>query len=416
MYKLTTLPNGVRIVTEKMPGVRSAAIGVWVGVGSRNELAAENGAAHFIEHMLFKGTDTYSAVELAGIMDTIGGQINAFTTRENTCFYARVLDTHLDTAAELLADMLLHSKFDLADVDSERKVVLEEILMYDDTPEDLVVERLLAKCFKGALGRPVCGTAKSLAGLDADALCDFMRRQYTPERIVVALSGSFTAQNVRRIRELFSVLPAAQAKPAAACAYTPAHIVRRKATEQNHLCLGFPGQTFTASERFAAALLSQILGGGMSSRLFQSVREKHGLCYSIGTFSSSFAETGFFGVSTALHRDMEGLALELIRAELERFRQDGVTEDELNRAREQAKSSLVMGLESTSSRMSRLGHWVLVAGESPSADERLAAFDAVTRDDILAVARKTLDFEQMSFSAVGRVQPVEHYLATLGVK
>lgn len=201
--------------------------------------------------------------------------------------------------------MLLHSKFDPEDVDSERNVVLEEIHMYDDTPEDLVVERLLAKCFKGALGRPVCGTAKSLAGLDADALLAFMRANYTPDRIVIALSGSFTEANVRRIEELFSALPKASAARAAKGVYTPAQMIKRKATEQNHLCLGFPGQRIAAPERYAVSLMSQILGGGMSSRLFQSVREKHGLCYSVYTFSSSFEETGFFGIATALHRDTE---------------------------------------------------------------------------------------------------------------
>ena len=413
MYTKITLANGVRIVTEPIPYVRSAAIGVWIGTGSRHERAAENGSAHFIEHMLFKGTDTYTAAELAGVMDGIGGQINAFTTRENTCFYARVLDTHLDTASELLADMLLHSKFAPEDVESERNVVLEEIHMYDDTPDDLVVERLFAKCFKGSLGRPVCGTAKSLAGLNADTLRSFNRENYTPERIVISLSGSFTEANVRRIEELFSVLPAAAAAHAKKGAYTPAQIIKRKATEQNHLCLGFPGLSIAAPERYALSLMTQILGGGMSSRLFQNVREKHGLCYSVYAFSNSFAETGFFGIATALNRDTELRALALIRDELESFRQDGVSEDELSRAREQAKAGLVMGLESTSSCMSRLGHWELISGACPTTEERLAAYDAVTREDVLAVARRMLDFGRYSFSAVGRVNTLDAYAAVI---
>lgn len=413
MYEKIVLPNGVRIVTENLPHVRSAAIGLWIGVGSRCEAAAENGAAHFIEHMLFKGTDKYSAAELAGVMDEIGGQINAFTTRESTCFYARVLDTHLDTATELLADMFFRSRFDPADADSERSVVLEEIHMYDDTPDDLVVERLLAKCFPGALGRPVCGTERSLRGLDAQVLRDFMRRQYTPDRVVIALSGSFTADNVRRIEELFSDMPAATAPAIRRCVYKPVVTVKRRTTEQNQLCIGFPGICTTAPERYAVTLMSQILGSGMSSRLFQSVREKNALCYSIYTFSNAFAETGFFGIATGLSRDTEIQALCLIRRELDRFLQDGVSEAELRRAREQAKTSVIMDLESTASHMSRLGHWELAAGCFPTTEERLAAYDAVSREDVLAAAQRIVDFDRMSFSAVGRVRTEEEYISAL---
>lgn len=416
MYEKIILPNGVRIVTDPMPGFRSAAIGLWVGAGSRYESAGENGAAHFIEHMLFKGTEKYTASELAAVMDSIGGQINAFTTRDSTCFYARVLDTHLDTAAQLLADMFFHSRFDPADIDSERNVILEEIHMYDDSPEDLVVERLLSKCFKGALGRPVCGTARSLAGLDRAALRRFMTEKYVPERLVIALSGSFTQENVQHIAQLFSPLPAGGSCSARKCQYTPAFTVKRKASEQNHLCLGFPGVCTTASSRYAVSLMSQILGGGMSSRLFQSVRERRGLCYSIYTFSNSFDETGFFGIATALSQDTELQALALIQEELRRFLEDGVTPEELSRAREQAKSSLVMGLESTSSRMSKLGFWELAAGSCPSTDERLAAYDAVTREDVLNIAWEILDFNRMSFSVVGRTRPREIYAAALEKK
>lgn len=409
MYEKITLPNGVRIVFEHASHVRSAAVGLWVGVGSRSEAASENGSAHFIEHMLFKGTEKYSASELAALMDGIGGQINAYTTRESTCFYARVLDTHLDLAIDLLSDMFFESKLAQEDVESERGVILEEIGMYDDSPEDVTVERLFAKCFRGPLGRPILGRAKTLNAMTGESLRDFKNRHYTPDRIVIALCGSFSDAQLEHIKSRFAHMEPSPSSPPAKGAYAPALLTKKKATEQNHLCFGFPGIVAGDGRRFAVNLMSTILGGGMSSRLFQSVREKNGLCYSIYSSSSSFADTGIFNIETALGRETEEKALGLILDELRRIRETAVSPDELDRAREQVKSNVVMSLESTSARMNKLGSGELVLGYSLGPDELIERYDAVTREDILAVCQSIFDFEKLSFSAVGRVGAAESY-------
>lgn len=409
MYEKITLDNGVRIVSEKMPQVRSAAVGIWVGTGSRYEKSSENGSAHFIEHMLFKGTQRHTASELAEVFDGIGGQINAFTTRESTCFYARVLDSHLDTAINLLSDMFFESKFRQEDIDNERGVILEEIDMYDDSPEDLVAERLLAKSFRGALGRPVLGKPRALEAADRDSLLGFMAANYSAPRTVIALCGSFTDDHLRLIGDRFSRMQKTRAVKPQKSAYVQSFTTKRKPTEQNHLCAAFPGLTSSDPERFAFQLMSNILGGGMSSRLFQTIREKHGLCYSVYAFTASFSDTGLFGVQAATGGETEERALRLIMDELRLIIDGGVTDDELHRAREQAKSNIVMTLESTSSRMNKLGSGELFLGGSLTADELIEKYDAVTREDILNVTRRLLRFDEMSFSAVGRVGSEDKY-------
>ncbi|NCB51714.1 MAG: insulinase family protein [Clostridia bacterium] len=409
MYKKITLPNGVRIIFERMEGVRSAAVGIWVGVGSRYEDQKEAGAAHFIEHMLFKGTSKYTAAQLAEMMDAVGGQINAFTTRDSTCFHARVLDTHLSLAVDILADMFFDSNFSEVDAASERGIILEEIDMYEDTPEDVVAEELIGACFPGALGRPVLGRADSLAGLTGKSLRSFKDKNHIAPRIVVALGGSFSDEDIAHIENRFSVLAPTVDVPCGTDGYTTAFAVKKKTTEQNHLILGFPGLQTGSDDRFVMQLFSNILGGNASSRLFQTIREKHGLCYSIYSFSSSFSETGIFGIATAMSRDTEKKAAALIMDELRRIREDGVTPEELSRSNEQMKSSLMMSLESTASRMNRLGYGELFVGGPLTADELIERYDAVTRDDILAIARRTLDFDRMSFSAVGRTGDETYY-------
>lgn len=409
MHEKITLPNGVRIVFERAPHVRSASVGVWVGVGSRNESAKENGSSHFIEHMLFKGTDKYSAADLASLMDGIGGQINAYTTKESTCFYAKVLDTHLDTAIDLLRDMFIDSVISQEDVETERGVILEEIGMYDDSPEDVVVQRLFKKCFRGALGRPILGTAKTLGGMTGESLRLFKETHYTADRIVIAICGSFSDSHLRHIRESFEHIGPAKKPAPAKGIYSPCVTTKRRATEQNHICFGFPGLPVGDDMRFAMSLMSTILGGGMSSRLFQTVREKNGLCYSVCTFSTGFSDAGIFSVETALSQETEERALRLITDELRRIRDEAVSDEELKRAREQVKSNVVMSLESTSTRMNRLGNGELVMGYSLGADEVIERYDTVTKEDILAVSRRIFDFDRLSFSAVGRVKPADEY-------
>ena len=414
MYEIMTLPNGVRIVYEHMSAVRSAAVGIWVGVGSRFEKNGEEGSAHFIEHMLFKGTSKSSAARLAGRMDAIGGQVNAFTTRDSTCFYARVLDSHLGEASDILCEMFFDSLFAEEDVINERCVVLEEICMYRDTPEDLVIEQLMAKVFPGSLGKPILGKRSSLDKMTGAYLRSFKEREYTPDRIVVSLCGSFTEDDLRQLADRFSALQG-KGRPSSfrRSVYTPSVAIRRKATEQNQFCLTWPGLPDGNEQRFAWQVMSMILGGGMSSRLFQKVREENGLCYSIGSFTSSYKETGLFGISTAVGRDMELRALELTAKEIRRFVSDGITQEELNRARELMKSSVVLSMESTTARMNRLGAGILQMGKCLSADEIIERYNAVSAEDVIRLARETLVPNRMGFSALGRLGETEDYLKIL---
>lgn len=414
MYEKITLPNGARIVFERMDGVRSVSLGIWIGAGSRFERAEEGGSAHFIEHMLFKGTEKRSAAQLAEETDALGGQMNAYTTRDNTCFYTRVLDTHLPRAAEVLADMFFRSRFDEADVENEKGVIGEEIDMYEDTPEDVAAENLLAGCFPGALGRPVLGTEETLAGLSGRSLRAFMERTYTAPRIAVALAGSFTGADVDAVARIFAQMPPAEHTEPERSAYAPCLTLREKAVEQNQLVLGFPGLETASEERFAMQLFSSILGGSSSSRLFQTVREKNGLCYSIYSFTAGYEDTGLFAVALAANRQSEERALRLTVDELRRIRDGGVTAAELDRAREQVTASILMSLESSASRMNRLGYGELfLPGGALTPDELIERYEAVTLADVRSLAQRTLDFRRASLSAVGRVADGEEYRAAL---
>jgi len=410
MVEKNTLPNGVRLVYEHIPHVRSVSMGLWFGVGSRHESAEINGASHFMEHMFFKGTENRSAAEIAQEMDQLGGGVNAFTTKECTCFYGRVLDSNLRQMTDLLADMLFHSKFCETDIDAERAVVYEEIDMYEDAPEDLVSEVLLEEVFPSStLSMPILGTKESLKNLSREALLAYKDTHYAPDRLVIALSGSFTEVDLAHIKQTFSALAPRPGMETASAVYVPAFTQRRKEIEQNHLCLLLPGLSSTSDERYAAQLLYNILGGGMSSRLFQTVREKHGLCYSVYSFGATYRDVGALGIYTALSRETEGKALGLILDILRDLRDHGVTSAERDRAVSQVKSSILMSLESTSSRMNSLGRSELYRGYIPSPDETIARYDGVTREDIHALAVRLIDLGQLSFSAVGQVHEETQY-------
>ena len=414
-YEKRTLPNGVRFLTEQVPGVRSACLGIWVGTGSRHEKPGEGGAAHFIEHMLFKGTATRTAAQLAEEMDAIGGQVNAFTTKECTCFHARVLDTHLPMATDILCDMFFHSKFDGGDVETERGVILEEIGMYEDNPEDLCAERLMAAVYKGSpLSRPILGRKATLERMTGAWLKDYMASHYLPGDMVVALAGSFPELIVEELKARLLALPAGKLPPVPAAVYTPAVTLKKKAIEQNHLTLAFPGLPYGDPRRFTLQLLSTMLGSGMSSRLWQEVREKRGLCYSIYTYGAGHAETGVFAIYTALGRETESQALETICATVRDFANHGPAPEELERARELSKANVLMGLESTQSRMSALGRGTLLQGRPLTTDEVIQAYNAVTAEDVRALAQELFQFPQASLSVVGRVGGEEDYLPHLG--
>ena len=415
MYQEIKLPNGARILTEEVPGARSAALGFYVGVGSRHERPSENGAAHFIEHMLFKGTHRRSAAQLARDMDAIGGQVNAYTTKEHTCFHARSLDSHLDRSLDILSDILFHSRFDSADAETERSVILEEIGMYEDTPEDLVSERLSAAVYRGSpLARPILGTQATLSKMDGPWLADWHSRHYHGGNMVAALAGSFTQQQVDQLKDCLSQLKPGVAPLERPATYRPAVIVKKKTIEQNHLILAFPALSYMDERRPQMLLLNSLLGGGCSSRLFQELRETRGLCYTAYSYVSDHADTGLLGIYTAVNKEQEEQTLEAVRAIVSDLAQHGPTQEELDRVREQAKASLLMGSESIQARMSHLGSSALLFGKVRELPEILERYDAVTREQMRELAQQIFRMEEASLSAVGRVNPGPHYSGWLG--
>jgi len=415
MHQEIILPNGARILTEEIPGARSAALGFFVGVGSRHESARENGAAHFIEHMLFKGTPSRSAAQLARDMDAIGGQVNAYTTKEHTAFYARTLDSHLDRGLELLRDIFFHSRFDQGDAELERSVILEEIGMYEDTPEDLVSERLNAAVYKGTpLARPILGTQATLEGMDGAWLRSWMKEHYHAGVTVASLAGKFTQRHVDELADCLSVLasgPAPEQKP---CAYRPAVTAKKKAMEQNHLILAFPALPYLDERRPQMLLLNSLLGGGCSSRLFQEVREKRGLCYTVYSYVSDHADTGLLGLYVGVNKEQEDQTLDTFRAVVADLADHGPTQEELDRVREQTKANLLMGTESIQARMSHLGTSTLLYGKVRQPEEIVERYDAVTREDLRALAGELFRMECASLSALGRVKNTADYANWLG--
>lgn len=416
MVKKLTLPNGVRILYQKLDHIRSCALGVWVESGSRHEPESLCGISHFLEHMLFKGTETYSAAQLAEEFDGMGGQVNAFTTKEHTCFYGRTLDTHVQHLAELLNDMYLRSRFAQEDVDLERGVIIEEIGMYEDTPEDLVSEQLMQQVFPdSALGRPILGYKETLRGMSSKELADYCKEKYSGENTIISLCGSFSQEDLDVICKIFGEMNAGAPLEHDKATYQPAFVLKKKDIEQNHLIVLFPGLPLGNRHRFTLQVLNNVLGAGMSSRLFQRVREQSGLCYTIYSFCSLYADVGVLGVYVALGKETEHQALSLIREELQRFCKDGITDAELIRSKEQLKTGLLMGMESTISRMNAMARNEMTYGRHISEDELTAGIDAVTQEDVQQLACQLLDFSQASFSAVGQVDSEEAYRKTLGM-
>ncbi len=414
MYEKITLPSGVRLLFEEIPYVSSAAVGIWVGSGSRHEPDVLGGISHAIEHMVFKGTHTHSAAQIAARMDAIGGQVNAFTTKECTCFYVRALHTHLPEALDVLTDIFFSPRMEETDWQNERKVILEEIDMYEDTPEDLVSERLFSSVFHGnRLAQPILGTPDSLEGMSAADLAGYMRENYRPTEVVVAMSGKFSQADKDYLIERFSALEGQARSAPPRASFRPGFTVKKKKIEQNHLCLAFPSLSFRDGRRYVLQTLTAMLGGGMSSRLFQTVREDRGLCYSVYSFGAAHEEVGLFGIYTALSPEAEEEALPLILDVVRRFVNEGPTSDELERAREQAKANVLMGLESTSARMNHLARNELLIGTIPTPEEIIAGYDAVTRAQVMALSEEIFRMDQIAFSAVGKVGPAARYRALL---
>ncbi len=403
----TVLPNGLRILTEAVPAVRSVSFGVWVGVGSRDETPALGGVSHFLEHLLYKGTRRRTALDISAEIEAVGGETNAFTTKEYTCYYARVLDTDLPLAVDVMGDAVTSSVLAEADVETERGVILEEIAMHDDEPDDEVHD-LLARAMYGThpLGRPVSGTADTISSLHRRQIHGFYRRRYTPPHLVIAAAGNLSHE---RVVELVRATPLGEGAPAdpaplrrtAAVPVRGGQVaVRDKDTEQAHLVLGGPGMSRLDERRFALGVLNNSLGGGMSSRLFQEIRERRGLAYAVYSYTSHYADTGVVAVYAGCAPGKVDEVLDLTRVELARVAAAGLTGAEVDRGRGMTKGALVLGLEDTGSRMTRLGKGELLHGEVLSVDDLLARVDAVTVDDVRAVAADLLS-SPMSLAVVG---------------
>ena len=409
------LPNGSRLLVQRMEGIRSAAFGIWVESGSRDEKAAENGSAHYMEHMIFKGGAAGSASQLAMKMDELGGQVNAFTTREYTCFYARVPDYRLDDLTDLLFPMVFRPWIRPEDVETERGVILEEMGMYSDDPSDLVGELTSRAIYAGnPLCRPILGTPASLKKLTADSLRQWHTAHYGAERIFVTLVGAFEDAAVERLKDRLSALPNGHAAKRRSPTMKTAVILKKKRTEQNHIQLTWPGLPLQDKRRAACQLFSDILAGGMSSRLFQEVREKRGLCYAIAAPSASYRDAGDFSIYTAAGRETEAQALEAIAAVLRELQEHGVTEEELARAKELNRASMLLSLESTSFRMNRLAVCELMQpGFYQSPEQSIERMEQVTAEQIRSFAVETLRPSLVTLAAVGRLRPEEEYRAFL---
>jgi predicted Zn-dependent peptidase len=404
-HRLTELDSGLRIVTEVMPSIRSAALGFFVGAGSRGETEAEAGLSHFLEHMLFRGTARYGSTEIDQLFDGMGAELNAGTDKEGTTVYARLLDQHLPVAFDVIADMVWRPAF--ADVDPERQVVLEEIAMYEDDPQDIVFD-VLGKAVYGEhpLGRPIIGRAPVIRDTPVDEISAFHARRYVPGAVVIAAAGSVDHDAIVELaqRTLGSngavVNPPPSLIPAPS---TPHSTLRfqRKETEQVHVCLGALGLPRHDDRRFALRVLDAIFGGLSSSRLFQAVREERGLAYSVYSFSAQFTDTGEIGLYVGTRPDNLAQAMQVVAEELERLRSDGVTQEELVRARENVKARIVLGLESAGARMSRLGASVLYGLPLLEIDEIMARIDAVSLADLSALVDELWAPESLSAAGIG---------------
>jgi predicted Zn-dependent peptidase len=407
----TVLPGGLRVITESLPAVRSAAFGIWAGVGSRDELPGHIGATHYLEHLLFKGTKRRTALDISAAMDAVGGELNAFTGKEYTCYYARVLDADLPLAIDVLSDMVTDSLIEPKEVDAERGVILEEIAMNEDDPTDTVHEAFAARLFGDTpLGRPILGSVDSINAITREQIAEHYAARYTPDNLVIAAAGSVDHDQVVELaRSAFaSVLggDAAPVPPRLSGAGprwgepgTGVELVSR-GIEQANLVLGCEGLSRTDDRKFALGVLNAALGGGMSSRLFQEVREKRGLAYSVYSFSSQHADTGIWGVYVGCLPAKADEVLAICREEIATVVEGGLSDAELERGKGQLRGSIVLGLEDPSSRMSRLGKSELVYPGLEPVDEILASIEAVTHDEIRAIAAEVLT-RPMALAVVG---------------
>lgn len=413
IIRRSVLDNGVRVITEKVPGVSSASIGMWIDAGSRDESASHTGAAHYLEHLLFKGTTRRSAMDISSSIEAVGGDINAFTSKEHTCYYARVLADDLPLAIDVLTDVVTDALLLTGDIEAERGVILEEIAMVDDDPSDLVHDQFALALFGNTpLGRPILGTADTIKSISRRAIVGFYRKHYRPENLVVAIAGN--VDHSKAVRQLSRVLRSGfknqresrqpirsrnlrgKTKPRSLASDT----LDSRVTEQAHLVMGNHGLARGDSRRFASAVLSTLLGGGMSSRLFQSVREQRGLAYSVYAYSQGFRDAGLFGIYAGCIPTKLDQVLEVCETEIDLILNSGFTDQELSRGKGQVKGGTVLGQEDPSARMSRIAKSELFNEELLSVAEVLRAVDQVSIDDVHALAHQLFS-ETQTISVIG---------------
>jgi predicted Zn-dependent peptidase len=406
LYRKFILDNGVRVVTERIPTLKSVTVGIWVNTGSRDEGPAQAGYAHFIEHMFFKGTATRSAADISREIDALGGEMNAFTTRETTTFYVKVLDRHLLHALGLLSDLFHRSRFGRKEIEKEKQVVLEEIRMVQDDPEDLVQELHSAQVMgRHPLSRPILGQASTVSALRRDDLLTYIDTHYRPQDIVIAVAGNFEPSQLERTiaRQFGKDRP--RTGGAASNRWPPelfgGRLIKRKRLEQVHLCVGLKGVPAGHKDRYAAYVVNSVLGGSVSSRLFQEVREKRGLAYSIYSFLSGYSDAGTMTVYAGTRSAEARRVLDLIQREIKRLATNGIEGAELRRTKDQMKGSLMLSLESSHSRMNKLAKDELIAGSHTSLEDMLKEIDAVTEPQVFRVAQELLAPETMAITGLG---------------
>ncbi len=408
MFAKTVLDNGIRVLSHEMLDHRSASLGIWVENGSRHESAAENGMSHFIEHLLFKGTERRSAARIAEEMDAVGGVINAFTSKEHTCYYAKVLDENLPLAIDLLTDIFLHSKFDEEEIERERSVILQEISQAEDTPDDYVHDLFSLDLFQDhPIGRPICGTAATVNSFKRDDFMQFFRSRYRPDRVIVAAAGHLRHNDI--VDEMAARLGSvndAGARGESMDGGRPPELrygvfPHSKSLEQAHLCIGVPGLPQAHPQRYVAYVLNTLLGGGMSSRLFQEIREKRGKAYSVYSFSSAYRDVGYFGVYAGTNVEATEEVVELVLKELKSLADGEIREDELVRTQGQLVGSMILGLESTDSWMSHIARNEIYYGRTISTDAICQGIRAVTRTDLVELARQLFRSGALTLSLLG---------------
>lgn len=407
MYKKSVLSNGIRVVSETIPYVKSVTMGIWIATGSRFEEESNHGISHFIEHLMFKGTNKRTAKDIAETVDAVGGQLNAFTAKECTCYYLKVLDSHAELAMDILSDMLLSSKFALEDIERESQVVLEEVHMYEDSPDELVHDIHLDAVWPvHPLGRNILGTTDSIESFNRDLVMKYYRDFYTPDNIVIAAAGNLPHEELVELAERYFSGHKGQRRllNITSPSFTPARTVISKDTEQVHLCLGTLSVPQDNPQIYPVHILNNILGGGISSRLFQSIREERGLAYSIYSYQNNYKDAGLLTVYAGTRPGNMNQVLDLIMENLRDFKGKGITEQELIKSKEQIKGSLLLGLESSSSRMSRIGKMEVTLGKFIPLDEVVNKIDKVTLADVNQMIERLFVAEQLCFTALGPVE------------